>query len=293
VRAGDGQGDIRQRRPRWAWSTSSPCGTTLPTAPLTPIFYGMFERKRLESVGWSQDAHTVLLDVAPQSVLEVTGRTMQPRPLSSPASPSCDRASRRSENNWDLGIRTDWGRARAHRRSRAAARSEPRAGESPRSEVRACTSTRAAGERRTERGEEPLDAVPSHGRVHVGAGCQARESRARRRARSTQAGSKTASLRADGCPCRSWAAQPKRCFVTGSSLSDNRRPPCTAATRSPRAWSAAPPPGAAMRTSRRASTTRRGFPRWPTGRRRDGRARSKPCGRRCHSYAAAEFRPRS
>jgi hypothetical protein len=48
---------------------------------LTPIFYGMFERKRLESVGWSQDAHTVLLDVAPQSVLEVTGRTMQPRPL--------------------------------------------------------------------------------------------------------------------------------------------------------------------------------------------------------------------
>jgi hypothetical protein len=48
---------------------------------LTPIFYGAFSPERLARVDWSRDAHDILVDVAPESVLEVTGRTMQPRPL--------------------------------------------------------------------------------------------------------------------------------------------------------------------------------------------------------------------
>jgi len=48
---------------------------------LTPIFCGTFARETFRDVDWSRDAHEILLEVAPRSVLEVTGRTMQPRPL--------------------------------------------------------------------------------------------------------------------------------------------------------------------------------------------------------------------
>jgi hypothetical protein len=61
---------------------------------LTPIFYSAFGRAQLAPVDWARDANRILLDVTPDSVLEVSGRTMQPRSLKLAAEPRFGRASR-------------------------------------------------------------------------------------------------------------------------------------------------------------------------------------------------------
>jgi hypothetical protein len=48
---------------------------------LTPIFYGAFGRARLARVDWTREAGETLVDVAPDGVLEVKGRTREPQPL--------------------------------------------------------------------------------------------------------------------------------------------------------------------------------------------------------------------
>jgi hypothetical protein len=64
---------------------------------LTPISHGAFERARLAGVDWSHEATRILVDVAPDSALEVKGVAPCSRSRSSrPASHTCVTASGRS-----------------------------------------------------------------------------------------------------------------------------------------------------------------------------------------------------
>ena len=72
---------------------------------LTPISHGAFERERLAGVDWSHEATRILIDVAPDSALEVKGRTMQPQPLKLAGEPHLrDRVGEIAEH---LGVRLD------------------------------------------------------------------------------------------------------------------------------------------------------------------------------------------